>query len=391
MSASESNRYGAGTTSGGEFLPKSAAWDTETIPSQRRGIRVFDEEFPQDGWTGGMLRALSGMVTFSSLITYDQYIYFQATCSDTAEIAIHQLYFPLWKLELDGTNQQILMVGNQLERNINFGIMKVACPEGSHVFKLTFDSGILRYLSGSVFIVFLVSPLFRPMRIFWKISLAISLLLSLLILLLKSQSHILGQNRLRSDVFTAISSEQLTTRTPIGVNKGFQPPYLEPRTLSLTYGSALRQDRRSWIYAHPRTVISLPHRVLPSEYLHGAVAMDPTVATQPVGDGVEFQVTIIGPNSNTDIVYNRVVNPRSNREDLHWHDFWIDLSSYLDSDIIIEFTTEYREDSQNDWAGWGVPEIVAWPNARENPGAVHPWYAPSASGIASPPNSWGRH
>ena len=325
LSASESNRYGAGTTSGGEFLPKSAAWDTETIPSQRRGIRVFDEEFPQDGWTGGMLRALSGVVTFSSLITYDQYIYFQANCSDTAEIAIHQLYFPLWKLELDGTNQQILMVGDQLERNIHFGIMKVACPEGSHVFKFTFDSGILKYISGSLFIVFLVSPLFRRVRIFWNVSLAIILLIFIFILVLRSPSRVLGQNRLRSDVFTELSSEKLTTRTPIGVKGGFQPPYLEPRTLSLTYGSALRKDRRLWIYAHPRTIISLPHHVLPFEYLHGAVAMDPNVAAQSVGDGVEFQVKIVRSASNTNVVYNRVVNPRSNERDLHWHDFWLSL------------------------------------------------------------------
>lgn len=390
LSSSEANRYGAGTTGGGEFLPKTAAWDTQTTPSLRRGIRVLDEEFPQAGWTAGILRVLSGNALFSSVSASDGHIAFQADCSEESEIAIHQMYFPLWSATNNRTQTLISIIGIQEERNLNFGIMKIRCHIGTNNIDVHFNSGPSNYISVTSFIFLLIlafsTSRTTTCRILFTILILSCLILIFILLALKYTKS--SFSRIRYDLYDAIDTNHVTITTPKGVSSRFQPPFVEPRMLALPYGSANRQDRRRWIYAHPHSEISFTHNVSRYDFLHGACATDPELANQPFGDGVEFQVWISSDGTPDTMVYSRVVNPRSNTDDFHWHDFWIDLGNYAGQNVTVRLITDYNGDPRNDWGGWGAPEIVAWPDPRENPGAIHPWYAPTTIGIAAPPDTW---
>ncbi|HEU5315160.1 MAG TPA: 6-pyruvoyl-tetrahydropterin synthase-related protein, partial [Chloroflexota bacterium] len=65
LAAKEYNRYGAGTTSGGEFLPRTVSWAVEG--NSRRGIRLYEEAYPQAGWQAGLVRVLGGRAAVAAI------------------------------------------------------------------------------------------------------------------------------------------------------------------------------------------------------------------------------------------------------------------------------------------------------------------------------------
>lgn len=397
LSATESNRYGSGTTSGGEFLPKTAAWDIQTSPTLRRGIRVLDEEFPQSGWVAGIFRVLSGSAIFHSATFSDGDISFGVDCHEPTEIAIHQVYFPLWSAKMDSIPVQISTIGIQPRRNLNFGIMTVPCPAGYHFFELRVSSNIYSIVASlvSMFLVFVITYvdyvriIINNMKYHYLI---VILIVSVLFVAVTVFSVNMGtsENRLVRDIFSDVSQGKVRVSTPAGRSWGFQSPFVESRSLTLVYGSESRIDRRRWIYSHPKTDLEIYHRVGKDEMFHGSCAMDPSVVSQPVGDGVDFRVSVAVGGDAYEELYHLLLNPRADPGTMRWHDFWIDLGKYSGKDIIIRLSTDYHDDSRNDWAGWGAPEIVRWPDPREDPGAIHPWFAPSLVGIAAPPSTWRR-
>lgn len=396
LSATESNRYGGGTTSGGEFLPKTAAWDIQTSPSLRRGIRVFDEEFPQSGWIAGLFRVLAGSAVFRSATFSDGDISFDVDCHEPTEIAIHQMYFPLWSAKMDNVPVPISIIGDQPRRNLNFGIMKLPCPTGTHSFELVISNNIYSITASAFAILAIVlincftDTISIPKRmVAYPHVIFIFVVLTCIVCWSVTRTRT-KENRIIRDIFSDLSRGKVQVSTPAGQSWGFQPPFVESRLIGFVYGSESRVDRRRWIYSHPRSDLEINHRARQHEMFHGSCAMDPNVASQPFGDGVEFRVGVTVPGGTYEELFRLALNPRADPNQLKWHDFWISLDKYDGKDIIIRLITDYNGDSRNDWAGWGAPEIVTWPDPREDPGAIHPWFAPSTTGIAAPPSTWRR-
>ena len=131
----EYNRYGAGTTSGGEFLPRGAAWGKD---GDRRGIKVYDDVYPQAGWQAGLVRVLDGQGAATAVYQAPGWVGARVEGATPLRLAVHQLLFPGWRAYLDGqpiplqTTPYLEHIGGSL------GIMVLEVPAGEHHVEVRF-------------------------------------------------------------------------------------------------------------------------------------------------------------------------------------------------------------------------------------------------------------
>jgi hypothetical protein len=86
------------------------------------------------------------------------------------------------------------------------------------------------------------------------------------------------------------------------------------------------------------------------------------------GDGVLFQIGIVGASRRFDDVMSLVVNPFANPADRGWQDLVLDLSHYAGQSVDVVLNTYSspppapgappRDDRNGDMALWGAPRIV---------------------------------
>src|SRR5262249_44884444 len=95
----EDNRYGAGTTSGGEVLPPPAQWGED---GNRRGIKVYEDTYPQASWQAGLVRVLDGEGAATAVYQEPGWIGARIEAASPLHLAFHQLLFPGWRGYVDG-------------------------------------------------------------------------------------------------------------------------------------------------------------------------------------------------------------------------------------------------------------------------------------------------
>jgi len=102
-------------------------------------------------------------------------------------------------------------------------------------------------------------------------------------------------------------------------------------------------------------------------WLKVAIGLREQAWTMP-GDGVLFQVGVVGGGGHFDDLVSLVVNPFANPADRTWHDLVLDLSHYAGQSVDIVFNTYSspppapgtppKDDRNGDLAVWGAPRIV---------------------------------
>jgi hypothetical protein len=97
--------------------------------------------------------------------------------------------------------------------------------------------------------------------------------------------------------------------------------------------------------------------VPPGAVFHSAAALSPEVWLPDRGDGVLFVVHIL-VDGVEETVYHQEIDPKSNPEERHWHDFEVDLSSYAGRTIQIALITYPLETNEWDQAVWGMPVLL---------------------------------
>ena len=123
----------------------------------------------------------------------------------------------------------------------------------------------------------------------------------------------------------------------------------------------LNGDTKRAIYAPPVTRITWRMQVPDDAWLKVAVGVKPE-AWQKEGDGVLFFVGV-SDGHRFEELFNQHVNPFGNPGDRKWIPVWVDLSAYAGEEVELIFNTRTSlpgkgDDSRNDEALWGAPEIV---------------------------------
>ena len=112
-------------------------------------------------------------------------------------------------------------------------------------------------------------------------------------------------------------------------------------------------DDEAVLFQHPPS--SLSYTFTPSadsRFLNFRLALDPRVWSPDLGDGVLFEVSLLGEQTSATL-FSRWVDPKNGTEDRRWVDGSVDLSSYIGQSITLELSTQPGESSVSDWAGWG--------------------------------------
>jgi len=126
-------------------------------------------------------------------------------------------------------------------------------------------------------------------------------------------------------------------------------------------------DQRRVLYAHPELRVCYQVRIDEGAQLVFDVAMAPDSWGEE-GDGVSFAIYVEADqssqraeNANEQLVFSKYIDPKHNEEDRRWDGHVVDLSDYANQTVMIIFETSGgpEGDLRYDWAGWGMPMLLA--------------------------------
>ena len=381
LAALEYNRYGAGTTSGGEFLPTTVHWEEDKWVGQKRGIRLYEDAYPQASWQAGLARVLDGTATITGIAQQPNRIVLDVEATTDSEVGIHQLVFPGWRGYVDG--EEVSLRPAQYVGSIpeSLGFITMAVPAGHHRVDVRFGPTRVRAAATALSAaVAMAACLWLVPWSRWGLA-PVARRVALVVLPLTAATVSLGAQALATrplrsvppsarrvalDVAGAVSANQAVTAAPNGDGHGALPPYLDVRT------QVINGQARRWLYLHPPAMVTVPLHVPAHAYFQARLALDPETWATPTGDGVRFILEAEVAGGRVPLL-DRLVNPRAQAEDRSWIDVWASLKALEGQDVRLVLRTDPRADTTYDWAGWADPQVVIWDASRPLPAEPHQW------------------
>ena len=377
LTATENTLFGAGTTTGGEFVPRTV--DLQGYDERRYGNGLYERLYPEFGWLAGRVLPLDGRMQVTSLTAATTWTNVRVEAETAGTLAFRTLAFPGWRAYLDGKEIQPNAVPRDPLLGIAPGFLVVQIPPGTHQVQIAFGPTRVRTVSAAVSVAALASGGW------WLVAgkglkgaqLAIALLPAALLALSCTHDAVrpvlapparssAGDERLVLDLLTAAGSGRGTLSSPSGTALG---PFLDVQRMRLG------NRERAWLYMHPPASAAFELELPPRAALQAGMGMDPRMWDAPLGDGVRFvaEVTrLSGAGAGEMIrVLDEPVNPRASGDDRRWLDRWVDLSAFGGQHVRLTLRTENLGTSDNDWAGWADPMIFVQGDARR-PGGGPP-------------------
>ncbi|MBI3972604.1 MAG: hypothetical protein HY332_15105 [Chloroflexi bacterium] len=393
--AREVNQHAGGTTSTGEFLPKTVAIADYT-PGIKRGIAIYDDALSEAGWQAGYVRVLDGNAAISGVYRRPNRIMADVVATEAAVVAFHQLLFPGWRGSIGGRATPVGPVPFHERLQASLGYMVINVPAGTHRVEVRFGSTPVRTVAIGLSTATLVLCVWR---LGWPLSIArlrSTFHMPLLrgdkstkniawILLpfmfgcavaggvvgwdtLRARSGLKSHevNRIVLDFADLVASSRADTRTPAANGRGSLPPFL-------TVGFfRIGDESRRWLYMHPPSEVVAHVDVPPHAYFQAGLACDPQTWWTDYGDGVRFIVEVEGRTGKHTIL-DRHVNPRARVEERRWVDVWSSLAAVANQSVRMVLRTDPAQDLSYDWCGWANPQIIIWDSPRPHPGTLHSW------------------
>lgn len=399
--ARETDRYAGGTTSTGEFLPRTVEI-SDLTPGVRRGLSVFTDAIPEASWHAGLVRVPSGDAELTAIEHARNRIIAEVDATTASTVAFHQFMFTGWRATVDGIPAPVVATPYDESIHAALGYMVVAVPAGHHRVEVAFGTTPPRVIGTTVSLLTLTlgliaiawrwvrwtsvrlrtvplapSILLTPVRITTaRIRRGLVTALSLAITTMAiaavgwQVAHLApappSDDKITLDFSEAVSDGQNMTRSPAGSGPGIFPPFVELRSETIS------GDTRPFLFMHPPSDVTVTLEVPPNAYLQAGLACLVETWETDYGDGVRFRAEVSGP-SGTRTILDRRVNPRARREDRRWIDVWADLGSVAGETVRLTLRTDPAEDLSYDWCGWANPRVVTWDSPRPNPGTPHVW------------------
>lgn len=138
-------------------------------------------------------------------------------------------------------------------------------------------------------------------------------------------------------------------RSPLPVDKAFS-------VIELTVNGETRRG----IYQHPTSRITWKLTIPDDAWLRTSLALKPEMWDKE-SDGVLFRIGISDGRRYEELL-SQHVDPHNAAGDRRWLPVNLDLSAYARQEVSLIFNTNSSlpgrgDDSQNDWAVWGEPQI----------------------------------
>ena len=379
----ENTLFGAGTTTGGEFVPRAV--DLAGYAERRYGNGLLERLYPEFGWVGGRVEALTGQLTVASLASAPTWTEARVQAVTPGVLGFRTLAFPGWRAYVDGREVPLTTAPRDPQLGISPGFIALEVPEGEHRVQIAFGPTRLRTGAGALSVLALGIAAWLVIRPRAGISTrqrgrqrAAVFLAPVALFALACTHDALRpavtaparpagpDSRLAFDLAALASRGQAQLSSPSGTQLG---PFLDVKRMRI--GSR----ERTWLYMHPTSSASFELLLPARAALQFGLGIDPDAWLAPVGDGARFVVeatALGGAGEATPVrVLDEPLNPRAFEEQRRWHDRWIDLSAFGGRRVRLVLRTEAGATSDFDWAGWADPMIVVQRDGRR-PGGGPP-------------------
>ncbi|HEX2185660.1 MAG TPA: hypothetical protein VHN78_09165, partial [Chloroflexota bacterium] len=139
----ENATFGAGTTTGGEFVPRTV--DLEALgPGRRRGNGVYERLYPEFGWLGGRVWVMQGRVRVAELAGGPTWTDARVVAETPGVLAFRTVAFPGWRAYLDGRPVEPQLAPRDAALDVAPGFITVPVPAGEHRVQIAFGPTPLR-------------------------------------------------------------------------------------------------------------------------------------------------------------------------------------------------------------------------------------------------------
>ncbi len=409
----EGDRFGStGTTSGGEFTPRTVQIATYTA-GQPRGRPIFERLYPEADWLGGLLLPLAGDLRLVSWRAAPLRVSVRVAndAGQPGQLALRQFVFPGWRAWVDGRSVPLQMAPYIPEQQAALGFGVVEVPPGEHTVTFAFGptpsrlAGMLLSLAGGAALAVLLGLALRWQLQVPKIAavaLAGALVLAAAVLVWRGVRPAFareatlaippaapsggvwrapdlaraGRGGLIVNVAEAVRTGAALVTSPSGAALG-PDRFVDVRQLTVIDPDPGRGlagvSRREWLYLHPPSSASVDMSLPAGRevWFQAALALDPQVWEAPAGDGVRFQVLVAplhdGVSDAPAVILDHALNPRAHVEERRWVPVEADLSPWGGQTVRLTLRTLPGEDVAYDWAGWGNPVVVVRETARVRP------------------------
>jgi hypothetical protein len=161
--ARETDRYAGGTTSTGEFLPRTVKI-SDLTPGVHRGLSVFTDAIPEASWHAGLVRISSGDAEFTAINHARNRIIAEVDATTASTVAFHQFLFPGWRGTIDGVPTLVASTPYDESIHAALGYMVVAVPPGHHRVEVAFGATPPRVIGTTVSLLTLTLGVFAVAR-----------------------------------------------------------------------------------------------------------------------------------------------------------------------------------------------------------------------------------
>jgi hypothetical protein len=118
-------------------------------------------------------------------------------------------------------------------------------------------------------------------------------------------------------------------------------------------------DERRVLFMHPDSRVRYLVKVPAGGLLAFDIATAPESWNKP-GDGVAFAL-YVESQQGAEQVFSAYIDPKRDESARHWHSHTVDLGEYAGQTVTLIFETGSGPagDDRYDWAGWGLPRLLA--------------------------------
>ena len=376
----ENALFGAGTTTGGEFVPRTV--DLRGNAERPYGNGLYERLYPEFGWLGGRVRTIDGRAEILGLWAATSWVETRVDADGPAVVAFRTVAFPGWRAYVDGHEVRPGMAPRDPLTGIAPGFITVSVPPGEHRVQIAFGPTRVRTAAAAVSVAALGAgawwlwsrrgaPRLLPAMVLTSLF-ALSCAHDAVRPTLRAPARAGADDaRLAFDLIDLAKTGRAQLSSPSGAQLG---PFLDARHVTIA------GRERAWLYMHSPSSASF-ELVLPQRAaLQAGLGVEPGAWDSPTGDGVLFvaEVTPLegAAGGRTVRVLHDPLNPRALTGQRVWHDRWVDLSAFGGQRVRLTLRTEAGATTDFDWAGWAEPAIVIQRDARR-PGGGPPLPLPT--------------
>jgi hypothetical protein len=362
------NQLGAGTLTGGEFVPRSVTFST-LVDLSRGGRADYEGPFPPGGWIAGRVWPYQGPLDVQQV--WDGPDWIEALVSvpsdSRATLAFRTLVFPGMRAYVDGIPVAMKPAPFDPDSAIGHGFALVDVPPGSHRVQVAFGSTVWRTLGTMLSILGAAITLYvllgkRGPSVSIRSTTVPLVTVGVLAATSVAALWLIGTSLL--ETFRAPRIATATQASIVGtfLDPGGRVQFSSPAGSALGSFIDIRDitidgHTRKWLYMHPpaeaRLELDLPARAV----FQAGLALDESAWDAPGTDGVQFQLEVRDAQGRTHLLMDESVQPQTRGTDRGWRFGQADLGPFTGQRVTIVLRTLGRDTPALDWAGWATPTI----------------------------------